>query len=111
VRPALGRGFLAEEVLRATPVRVTVLGHGLGSGGSARSSIVGKDVELQGLPFRVIGVLPEKFTDISRTPALCAVTVSRLTQREGYVEDRLVRWMSVFARLRPGVTAEQARRS
>jgi len=111
VRPALGRVFLPEEVQRATPVRVTVLSHGLWKrrfGGDP--SIVGQDVELQGLPFRVIGVLPESFVDISSDIDLYVpVTVSRLTQREGYVEDRLVRWMSVFARLRPGVTVEQAK--
>jgi len=110
VRPALGRVFLPEEVQRATPVRVAVLGPGLWKrrfGGDA--SIVGRDIELQGLPFRVIGVLPESFIDISPDIELYVpVTVSRLTQREGYVEDRQVRWMSVFARLRPGVTTEQA---
>jgi len=111
VRPALGRTFLPEEVQRASPVAVTVLGHGLWKrrfGGDP--AIVGQSIQLQGMAFRVVGVLPEKFVDISPVVELYVpVTVSRLTQREGYVEDRSLRWMSVFARLRPGVSVEQAK--
>jgi putative ABC transport system permease protein len=110
VRAALGRTFLPEEEQRTTPVAVTVLSHGLWKrrfGGDP--AIVGKDVQLQGLSFRIVGVLPEKFIDISQEIELYVpVTVSRLTQREGYVEDRALRWMSASARLRPGVSIEQA---
>jgi putative ABC transport system permease protein len=110
VRPMLGRTFTPEEVQRASPVAVTVLGHGLWKRRfGSDPAIVGKDVELQGLPFRVVGVLPEAFIDIAPEVELyLPVTISRLTQREGYVEDRVLRWMSVYARLRPGVSAEQA---
>jgi len=110
VRPARGRAFLPEEENRASPVAVTVLSHGLWKhrfGGDP--AIVGKDIELQGLKFRVVGVLPEKFVDIfPETELYVPVTMSRLTHRVGYVEDRALRWLSAFARLRPGVTPEQA---
>ncbi len=110
VRPALGRTFLPEEVQRTGPAAVTVLSHGLWKrrfGGDP--GIVGKDVQLQGLSFRIVGVLPESFVDVTEGIDLYVpVTISRMTQRVGYVEDRLVRWMSAYARLRPGVSLEQA---
>jgi predicted permease len=110
VRPALGRTFLPEEEQRTSPVAVTVLSHGLWRrrfGGDP--AIVGKDLQLQGLSFRVVGVLPEKFIDINQDVELYVpVTMSRLTQREGYVEDRSLRWLNAFARRRPGVSVEQA---
>jgi MacB-like periplasmic core domain len=104
VRPALGRTFFPEEVQRTGPAAVTVLSHGLWKrrfGGDPW--IVGKEVQLQGLSFRIVGVLPESFVDVAQGIDLYVpVTISRMTQREGYVEDRLVRWMNAYARLRPG---------
>lgn len=110
VRPALGRNFQPEEEDRISPLPVTVLSHGLWErrfGGDP--SIVGRSIQLQGLAFQVIGVLPEGFRDIYRDIDLYVpVTISRLTQREGFVEDRMARWLDVFARRRPGVSLEQA---
>src|SRR5207253_14886 len=63
----------------------------------------------QGLPFQVIGILPQGFRDVyQKLDVYIPVTMSRLTQREGYIEDRRVRWLAAFARLRPGVGVEQA---
>jgi putative ABC transport system permease protein len=108
--PIRGRTFLPEEEDRVSPAAVTVLSHGLWKrrfGGDP--AIVGRDVQLQGLSFRVIGVLPE-LDDISPDIDLYVpAPMSLLTHREGYVEDRALRWMQGFARLRPGVSIEQAR--
>ncbi len=111
VRPALGRNIQPEEENRTSPQAVTVISHGLWKrrfGGDP--SIVGRSIQLQGLAFQVIGVLPEGFRDIYRDIDLYVpVTISRLTQRPGYVEDRIARWLDVFARRRPGVSLERAR--
>ncbi|MEP6571343.1 MAG: ADOP family duplicated permease [Gemmatimonadota bacterium] len=61
VRPALGRGFRAEEdVLNAD--RVTVLSDGLWRRRfGADTAIVGKRIVLDGVPFSVIGVMGPQF--------------------------------------------------
>src|SRR5918992_92317 len=110
LRPALGRTFQPEDENRTSPPAVTVLSHGLWKrrfGGDP--AIIGRGIQLQGLTFQVVGVLPEGFRDIYPDIDLYVpVTMSRLTHREGYVDDRFLRWLDVFARLRPGFTVEQA---
>ncbi len=110
-RPALGRTFRPEEENRTSPLAVAVLSHGLWKrsfGGDP--AIVGQSIQLQGLAFQVVGVMPENFRDIYPDVDLYVpVTISRLTHREGFVEDRAARWLDVFARRAPGVTLERAR--
>ncbi len=110
VRPFLGRTFEPEEENRTSPRAVTVLSHGLWErrfGGDP--TLAGRSIQLQGLPFQVVGVLPKGFSDIYPNVDLYVpVTMAKLTHREGYIEDRLVRWLAVFARRRPGVSLEQA---
>jgi putative ABC transport system permease protein len=109
-RPLYGRTLLPEDENRTSPPAVAVLGHGLWKrrfGGDP--AIVGKDIQLQGLSFRVVGILPEVRDIFPDIDLYVPVTVSRLVQREGYVEDRSLRWLQSFARLRPGATIEQAR--
>ncbi|HYU31796.1 MAG TPA: ABC transporter permease [Thermoanaerobaculia bacterium] len=109
-RPLLGRTFLPEDENRVSPPAVAVLSQGLWKrrfGGDP--GIVGRDIQLEGLPFRVVGVLPEVHDIFPEIELYVPVTISRLTQREGYTEDRSLRWLQCFARLRPGATIEQAR--
>jgi predicted permease len=112
VRPALGRTFLPEEENRTSPIAAAVLSHGLWQRRfGADPGIVGQGVQIQGLTFQVVGVLPASFHDLyyPDVDLYLPVTMARLTHREGYVDDRGLRWLEVFARLRPGVTIEQAR--
>ncbi len=110
VRALFGRTFDAADENRASPILVAVLRHGLWQrrfGGDP--AIIGKAVRLQGLTLQVVGVLPRGFEDIYPDVDLYVpVTVARLAQRPGYVDDRAVRWLDVIARLRPGVTLAQA---
>jgi putative ABC transport system permease protein len=109
-RPALGRALLPEDENPHSPPQVAVLTDGLWKrrfGGDP--AIVGQDIRLQGLSFRVVGVLPELLDIYPEIDLYVPATVSRLTHREGYTEDRALRWMQAYARLRPGVTIEQAR--
>ncbi|HEX3530515.1 MAG TPA: ABC transporter permease [Thermoanaerobaculia bacterium] len=111
VRPALGRSFAPAEEDRTSPQAVTVLGHGLWKrrfGGDP--AIVGRSIQIQGMAFQIIGVLPEGFRDIYPDVDLYVpVTMARLIIRKGYIEDRISRWLDVYARRRPGVGVEQAR--
>jgi predicted permease len=108
--PALGRVFQPEDENRTSPVSVTVLSHNLWQrrfGGDP--AIVGRAIQIQGLTFHVVGILPAGFRDVYQDiDVYLPVTAARLTHREGYVEDRMVRWLAVFARLRPGAGIEQA---
>jgi len=68
VAPALGRSFAPDEI---GPGRgqVMVLTHHLWKRLGADPGIVGRDVRLQGRPFRVIGVLPPEFTFVRNDAA------------------------------------------
>jgi putative ABC transport system permease protein len=68
VAPALGRGFAPDEVGPGRE-QVMVLTHGLWNRLGADPDIVGRDVRLQGRPFRVIGVLPAEFSFVRNEPA------------------------------------------
>src|SRR5262249_12503454 len=61
IGPALGRGFVPDEVGPGRE-QVMVLTHHLWNRLGADPGIVGRDVRLQGRPFTVIGVLPKEFT-------------------------------------------------
>jgi predicted permease len=110
VRPVLGRTFEPGEENQTSPIAVTVLSHRLWKrrfGGDP--AIVGSTIQLQGLGFQVVGVLPEGFRDIYPDIEIYVpVTMSRLTHRPSFIEDRTSRWLEVFARRRPGVGIEQA---
>ncbi len=115
VRAALGRTFepADDRVPGGSPV--VVLGHGLWQrefGG--RSDVVGRTVRLNGVEFTIVGVAPESFTGVN--PFLRpALYVPRAMIREAtgmpvdVLTDRTARGGEVFARLRAGVTIEQAR--
>ena len=109
-RPVLGRTLLPEDENPHSPPQVAVLTDGLWKrrfGGDP--GIVGRDIRLHGLSFRVVGVLPEIRDLYPDIDLYVPVTVSRLTHREGYTEDRALRWTQGYARLRPGVRLEEAR--
>ncbi len=64
VTPMLGRGFTKEEDRRGAN-RVVVLGHDLWqSRFGADSSIVGRDIAVNGVFYRVVGVLPPTFESL-----------------------------------------------
>jgi len=65
-RPALGRGFRADENGMGDAPAVAVLSHGTWHrvfGG--RDDVLGRRVLLNGLPFTVVGVLPEGAQDVA----------------------------------------------
>jgi putative ABC transport system permease protein len=104
VRPALGRDFTAEEDVPGRE-NVVLLSHGFWQrqlGG--RADVLQRALTLNGQPFTVIGVMPPGFRPHGRTEVYtpAAYTASDREQRGGH-------YISVFGRLAPGVTLEQAR--
>ncbi len=112
VRAALGRSFAPEEDRSAQPV--AVLSHELWQrrfGGDAQ--IVGKQMQLNGHSFTIIGVAPANFsgTEVLFTPAVWVL--AQMHQQlapgsAGMLEARDAHGFRVWARLKAGVSQEQA---
>ncbi len=102
VAPLIGRIFTAQE---AKAGGVLVLSHALWQSqfGGDRS-VVGTSVRIDGAAYTVIGVMPASFQFPSRT-----VEAWRpLTFTEDDYAERDNNYLEVLARLRPGVSREQA---
>jgi macrolide transport system ATP-binding/permease protein len=108
--PAVGRGFRAEEEAQATPV--AVISHGfwersLGSDPAA----VGKTVTLNRMPYTIVGIAPKNFTGVllGGGPSLWLPMSRNIVVQPTWYETRRGLFLFSVARLKPGVTAEQAR--
>lgn len=113
VRPALGRLFTPGEDRVPGDHPVVVLSFPFWQGRFAGdSSIIGRSVALNGLPFTVIGVAPRGFTSTygAFAPSFYAPLMmqGQLIAKPRVSENRGWSNLKVTARLRPGVTREQA---
>jgi putative ABC transport system permease protein len=109
-RVAIGRGFLPEED-RPDRNRVAILTHRLWMerfGG--RSSVVGSPVALNDQSYTVVGVLPEDFELVNRSADFQARTSFDIWVPLALTNNpsRGSHPLRVFARLKPGVTLENA---
>ena len=104
--PLLGRTFAEEEQWEGRS-RVAVLSYGLWQSAlGGDPSIVGKTITFSGRGFDVIGVMPRTFFFPGRDVQLWmpfGYTLQRVQS------SRRPHWLGVVARLRPGVSLEQAR--
>jgi predicted permease len=108
VTAAIGRTFTGAEAAAEREPRVVVVTHDFWrSRFGADPSAIGRVLTLSGQPFTLVGVLPEGYRSVSGwvAPQLY-VPVSRLTLRS--LDERGSPSLSVFARLSPDGTAEQA---
>ena len=107
VKPAIGRTFTAADDAPGAPNAV-VLSHRIWTrnfGGDP--AVLGRSILLNGVSYTVIGVMSEGFhfppfwanrAEIYATPAY----------RAALANDRRMSTLRVFARLKPGVSLEQA---
>jgi putative ABC transport system permease protein len=104
VRPALGRAFNADE---NTPGRnnLVILSHGLWQQRfGSDPSVIGRRITLDGVSKEVVGVMPAGFSYPSGRDAWLPVDYD-----EGFVTKQRGAWyLSVVARLKPGVTPQQS---
>lgn len=106
VQPAQGRGFIAEEE-QGGHGQVAVLSDGLWKRRyAADRNIVGKNIRLDGVDYRVVGIMAENF-HVSMMGPLNIWVPLVLGPRER--QNRKDRSIAIFARLRPEVTAVEAR--
>ncbi|HVF56517.1 MAG TPA: ABC transporter permease, partial [Pyrinomonadaceae bacterium] len=104
VEPQLGRAFLPEED-RPGSNRVVIISHGLWQRRFGSDvNIAGKPLNLNGESFTVVGVMPPSFQFPSPEAELWVPIA--LTPQEAANRGR--HFLQVVARLKPGVTLEQA---
>ena len=113
VKPALGRGFLPEEDRTPGERAVVVIGHKLWQnrfGGDP--AVVGRAIKLNGHPFTIVGVAPEKYSGLIRGIAsdlwVPAMMIKQAAPSADYLVERGDRGFLVMGRLKPGVTFYQA---
>jgi predicted permease len=114
IRPEMGRLIGPSDDLQpgAHPVAVLSFDYWKNHLGSA-PDVVGRQLLVNNSPMSVIGVAPAGFrgVDLGDVPALWipAAMKRQVTTEWDRLLDRRAVWMHVFARLKPGVTAEQAK--
>jgi putative ABC transport system permease protein len=104
VEPKLGRGFLPEEDAPGAG-RAVILSHGLWQRRfGADPKVVGRALDLNGQSYTVVGVMPQDFQFPS--PEAEVWVPIAFTQRQA--ASRGNHYLEVVARLKPGVSVEQA---
>ncbi len=103
VPPFLGRALVPEDGMRGRN-QVVVLSYQFWRRQfGASPSVLGEDIEVDGLRCPVVGVMPQTFSfPNSRAELWLPAALDREDESEGG------RFMSVVARLKPGVTLDQA---
>jgi predicted permease len=116
VGAALGRPLTPDDDRAPLAGPVAVLSHG----GWVRRfgadpSVVGKDIELNGHPFRVVGVMPEGFSgaEVIYTPEVWVPMTMQewIEPGNAWLERRTTQNIFAVGRLKGGVTREQAEAS
>jgi putative ABC transport system permease protein len=106
VKPALGRDFLEDE-MRPDGPHVAILTDGFWrTEFGADPNIIGRIIHIDGKPAAIVGVLPR---DFEFAPANSAPVWVPIHQTGDLITRRSLHWLSVFGRLAPGVTPDQAR--
>jgi putative ABC transport system permease protein len=102
-QPMLGRTFVPEE-MTAGNHRVAVLSHRLWQRRfNADPNVVGRNITMNDEPFTVIGVMPPAFNHPQRAEIWTPLVLTARVQ-----SNWNVRALRVAARLKPGVTIDQA---
>ncbi|HUF76475.1 MAG TPA: ABC transporter permease [Longimicrobiales bacterium] len=106
VEPLLGRGFTDEELSVPATHFVTLLGHDLWTRRyGADPEVLGGTLTLDGRPWTIVGILPAGFRGTTLSADLL---VPLATLSEEALSSRGNRFLSVLARLAPGVGVEEA---
>ncbi|MBV8865269.1 MAG: ABC transporter permease, partial [Acidobacteriaceae bacterium] len=113
VSAAIGRLLTASDDQYQGAHPVAVLSYGFWQTRfAADPGVIGRKLNLNGYPFTVVGVSQSGFsgTDPSYAPQIrVPVIMSGKIDRYLDLNDRRSRWVTVFARLKPGVGLKQAK--
>jgi predicted permease len=113
IKPILGRTFAPDEDETLGTHAVVVIGHNLWQRRFASDpNIVGKTINLNNRPYNVIGVAPQTFKGTKFALSLDfwapMAMVEELDRSPNQLKERGSHWMNIFARLKPGVSLDQA---
>jgi predicted permease len=108
VQPALGRGFTDEEMDAGNGEKV-ILTHGFWQERySGDPEILGQDMRVDGLPYTIVGVMPEDFGFLGQNEFRLLVPIVIPEGQRG-LESLHSNQFQMIARLAPGASIEQAR--
>lgn len=114
VRALRGRFFTEAEAGEANPQKVAVIGYGFWQRHFAGSDdAVGQTLELGADRYSVVGVAPKGFTgvelsDIDVWIPIAAADGLRFIKTPDWSTTRSSQWLTIVARLKPGVRVEHA---
>jgi predicted permease len=112
--PALGRLFTPEDDRTIGEPHAVVLSHSYWQARfAADPSVIGQPLTVNGQPLTIVGVAPAGFegTTLGSRPRVYIPMTLRTLMQPNFstLDNRRAYWAYVFARLKPGVTIEQAR--
>jgi predicted permease len=113
IGPALGRVLLPEDdsVPGASPVAVLSYGYWQSRFGGD-PGVVGRKISLNAYPFTVVGVAAPGFAGLLKgqnVDVFVPIAMKReLTPDWNGLVERDIMWLNIFARLKPGISREQA---
>ncbi len=117
--PALGRTFLPDEDRRGSPAHVAVVSYRFWQNRlSGTPAAIGREIQLNGAPYVVIGVAPPRFVGatVGRAPDVWlpmalqqevrppSAGLRRALGGSDLLGQRGPRWLSMVARIRPDAT-------
>jgi predicted permease len=114
VRMAVGRGFLPDEDRVGEAKPVVVISSRLWQERFAGDpAVIGRRVTVNGKPFTVVGVAPERFNGADHAErrdlwAPISMVGATLRDQQQLLTDRGTWWLRAVARLRPGIGVERA---
>jgi predicted permease len=116
VQPVLGRGIEPADDVPGGG-QVAVISDGLWARLFGRSpTVIGKVVQLNLIPFTIVGVNPPGFTGAASTQVSPEVFVPLITQpilspmpNGSLLDNKTMWWVQMMARLRPGASEDAAR--
>jgi predicted permease len=109
VNPVLGRNFLPEEDVPHGP-RVAIISHALWTSRFHRDpNVLQRTIDLDETPTRIVGVLPANFEmpRLQQVDILIPADIDPAAQHTANSGIGVPMW--VYARLRPGISIDQAR--
>lgn len=113
VKPALGRLFVAEDSATRGAAPLVVLSYRYWTQYfGSDPSVIGQGMLINGNPFTIVGVVPPGFNSVIAGTApdfFVPITMkAQMTPEWDELEDRRSKWLNIVARLKPGVTVQQA---
>ncbi len=112
-RPHLGRLFTQSDDATPGAHAVAILGHGYWTRRfGSDPTVLNESITLNGHPMTIVGVAAPGFTGVDIGGAsdvyVPIMMKAQMTPTWNDLDNRRSRWVNIFARLKPGVTMEQA---